>query len=132
MRCLWEIKCDIVDRYKDGDDWVYAKGKKTEIELIKELMELCTKYAQEVHELKQELEVLDTWEAYRKAQLKLSDVKQAFKLWTIGLEELDTARDKLNEACVALRESEDYVKSVKQKLLDGEGGEAELKERNSA
>jgi hypothetical protein len=124
MRDLWEIKCDIVDRYKDGDDWVYAKGKKTEIELIKELMEVCTNYAQKVHELKEELEVLDTWEAYRKAQLKLSDVKYAFKLWTIGLEELDTAREKLNEACVALRESEDYVKSVKNKLLGQEENNA--------
>jgi len=120
MRDLWEIKCDIVDRYKDGHDWVYAKGKKAEIELIKELMELCTEYAQKNHELKEELEVLDTWEAYRKAQLKLSDVKQAFKLWTIGLEELDTARKKLNEACVALRESEDYVKNVKNRLLGEE------------
>jgi len=120
MRDLWEIKCDIVDRYKDGNDWVYAKGKKAEIELIKELMELCTEYAQKNHELKEELEVLDTWEAYRKAQLKLSDVKQAFKLWTIGLEELDIAREKLNEACVALRESEDYVKSVKNRLLGEE------------
>lgn len=124
MRDLWEIKCDIVDRYKDGDDWVYAKGKKAEIELIKELMEVCTNYAQKVHELREELEVLDTWEAYRKAQLKLSDVKQAFKMWTIGLEELDTARDKLNEACTALKESEDYVKSVKDRLL---GEEAEEK-----
>jgi len=120
MRDLWEIKCDIVDRYKEGQDWVYAKGKKTEIELIKELMELCTEYAQKNHELKEELEVLDTWEAYRKAQLKLSDVKQAFKLWTIGLEELDTAREKLDDACVALRESEDYVKSVKNRLLGEE------------
>lgn len=120
MRDLWEIKCDIVDRYKDGNDWVYAKGKKTEIELIKELMEVCTEYAQKNHELKGELEVLDTWEAYRKAQLKLSDVKQAFKMWTIGLQELDTAREKLNEACVALKESEDYVKSVKDRLLGKE------------
>ena len=120
MRDLWEIKCDIVDRYKDGNDWVYAKGKKTEIELIKELMEVCTEYAQKNHELKGELEVLDTWEAYRKAQLKLSDVKQAFNMWTIGLQELDTAREKLNEACVALRESEDYVKSVKDRLLGKE------------
>jgi len=120
MRDLWEIKCDIVDRYKEGQDWVYAKGKKTEIELIKELMELCTEYAQKNHELKEELEVLDTWEAYRKAQLKLSDVKQAFKMWTIGLQELDTAREKLDDACVALRESEDYVKSVKNRLLGEE------------
>jgi len=120
MRSLWVIKSAIADRYKEGDDWVYAKGKKAEIDLIKELVEVCENYAQEVHELEEKLEVLDTWEAYRKAQLKLSDVKQAFKMWTIGLQELDTAREKLNEACVALRESEDYVKSVKDRLLGKE------------
>ena len=120
MRSLWVIKSAIADRYKEGDDWVYAKGKKAEIDLIKELVEVCENYAQEVHELEEKLEVLDTWEAYRKAQLKLSDVKQAFKMWTIGLQELDTAREKLDEACVALRESEDYVKSVKDRLLGKE------------
>ena len=120
MRSLFVIKSAIASKYKDGDDWVYAKGKKAEIDLIKELVEVCENYAQKNHELKEELEVLDTWEAYRKAQLKLSDVKQAFKMWTIGLQELDTAREKLNEACVALRESEDYVKSVKDRLLGKE------------
>ena len=120
MRTLFVIKSAIASKYKDGDDWVYAKSKKAEIDLIKELVEVCENYAQKNHELKEELEVLDTWEAYRKAQLKLSDVKQAFKMWTIGLQELDTAREKLNEACVALRESEDYVKSVKDRLLGKE------------
>ena len=78
MRSLWLIKCEITDRYKDGDDWVYAKGKKTEIELIKELVEVCEFYSQKAHELKEKLEVLDPWEAYSNAELELDRVRCAF------------------------------------------------------
>ena len=120
MRDLWEIKCDIVDRYKDGNDWVYAKGKKTEIELIKELMELCTEYAQKIHELKEELEVLDKWQAYGDAELELKRVQRAFGEMTKHFAKFEEAKRLKEDAMRQLSNAEQYMHEFAEKIANGE------------
>ena len=120
MRALWLIKSDIVDKYKDGNDWVYAKGKKTEIELIKELMELCTKYDQEVHELRKELQVLDKWEAYRNAELELQRVQRAFGEMTKHFAKFEDAKRLKEDAMRQLSNAEQYMHEFAEKIANGE------------
>ena len=120
MRALWLIKSDIVDRYKDGGDWVYAKGKKTEIELIKELMELCTKYDQEVHELRKELQVLDKWEAYRNAELELQRVQRAFGEMTKHFAKFEEAKRLKEDAMRQLSNAEQYMHEFAENIANGE------------
>ena len=120
MRSLWVIKSDIVDRYKDGDDWVYAKGKKTEIELIKELMEVCTNYAQKVHELEKELEVLDKWEAYGDAEIELDRVRSAFGEMTKHFAKFEEAKRLKEDAMRQLSNAEQYMHEIAEQIANGE------------
>ena len=120
MRHLFEIHNDIEKRYKDGDDWVYAKGKKTEIELIKELYEKCAKLEGESRELRSELRVLDRWEAYKSAHYELENVRNAYKQVGKHIKSYDDAKSAWNQACEVLEESEEYLELIKKKIEEGE------------
>jgi len=76
---LFDIKCLINRKYKDGCDWVYAKSKKAEIELIKDLLELCESQRDEILDLARQVDVVDEWEVYRKAECQLERTQRYFK-----------------------------------------------------
>ena len=50
MRTIFDMQLEIERRYKDGDDWVYDKGKKAEISLIKDLYTTCRNLRHEILE----------------------------------------------------------------------------------
>ena len=50
MRTIFDMQLEIERRYKDGDDWVYDKGKKAEISLIKDLYTTCRNLRNEILE----------------------------------------------------------------------------------
>jgi DNA repair exonuclease SbcCD ATPase subunit len=120
MRHLFEIRHDIEKRYKDGDDWVYAKGKKAEIDLIKELYEKCGKLEDDNRELRDELRVLDRWDAYKRAYYELEHVRNAYKQVNDYIESYDDAKAAWEQAREVLRQSEEYLEEIKEKIVKGE------------
>jgi hypothetical protein len=119
MKLLWEIEIDINKRYKDGEDWVYAKGKKAEIELIKLLFEKC-KYLSELNRNQAEqLEVLDKWEAYGSAELELERVKLAFGEMTKNFAKFEDAKRLKEDAMRQLSNAEQYMKEFAEKIAEG-------------
>jgi len=120
MKSLWEIEIDINKRYKDGNDWVYAKGKKTEIELIKLLLEKC-KYLSELnYNQAEQLEVLDKWKAYGSAELELERVKFAFGEMIKNFAKFEEAKQLKEDAMRQLSNAEQYMKEVAEKIAQGE------------
>ena len=121
MKDLYDITVEINKRYIDGEDWVYAKGKKAEIELIKDMFQLCQNQDKEISELRQEVRVLDPWEAYYYAEARLSDIKLALEMWAMGFRELEEAKEKYEEAHKAMNDSLEYMKSIRSNLLEKSG-----------
>jgi len=120
MKSLLEIEIDINERYKDGNDWVYAKGKKAEIELIKLLFEKC-KYLSELnYNQAEQLEVLDTWKAYRSAELELERVQFAFGEMIKNFAKFEEAKQLKEDAMRQLSNAEQYMKEVAEKIAQGE------------
>ena len=56
MRTILDMQLEIERRYKDGDDWVYDKGKKAEISLIKDLYTTCRNLRDEILEQREWLQ----------------------------------------------------------------------------
>ena len=120
MRALWLIESDIKERYRDGDDWVYAKGKKAEIELIKELYERC-KYLEDLnHNQAKELRVLDRWEAYRGAECELERVRLAFGEMTKNFARFEDAKRLKEDAMRQLSNAEQYMKEIAEEIAEQE------------
>jgi len=120
MTALWEIEMNIEKRYKDGDDWVYAKGKKAEIELIKELFEKC-KYLTKLNTNQAEqLQVLDKWQAYGDAELELKRVQRAFGEMTKNFAKFEDAKRLKEDALWQLDNAERYMKEFAEKIANGE------------
>jgi len=118
MKSLWEVEIDINERYKDGEDWVYAKGKKAEIELIKLLFEKC-KYLSELnYNQAEQLEVLDKWEAYGSAELELERVKLAFGEMTKNFAKFEDAKRLKEDAMRQLSNAEQYMKEFAEKIAE--------------
>jgi hypothetical protein len=120
MKSVWEIQIEIEKRYKDGDDWVYAKGKKAEIELIRSLYEQ-SKYLQELNRNQAEqLEVLDKWEAYRSAEHELDRVRIAFGEMTRNFDRFEDAKRLKEDAMRQLSNSEQYMREIAEEIANGE------------
>jgi hypothetical protein len=120
MTALWEIEMNIEKRYKDGDDWVYAKGKKAEIELIKELFEKC-KYLTKLNTNQAEqLQVLDKWQAYGDAELELKRVQRAFGEMTKHFAKFEEAKRLKEDAMRQLSNAEQYMHEFAEKIANGE------------
>lgn len=120
MRSLWLIDIDIKKRYKDGDDWVYAKGKKAEIDLIKELYEKCKYLANLNQNQAEQLEVLDKWEAYRSAELELDRVRSAFGEMTKHFARFEDAKRLKEDAMRQLSNAEQYMHEIAEQIAKGE------------
>ena len=120
MRLLWLIENEIEKRYKDGDDWVYAKGKKAEIELIKELFEKCKHLSNLNHKQAEQLEVLDPWEAYRNAELELDRVRCAFMQMNENFARFEDAKRLKEDAMRQLSNAEQYMKEIAEEIAKGE------------
>jgi len=120
MTALWEIEIDIKKRYKDGDDWVYAKGKKSEIELIKVLFEKCKYLANLNQSQAEQLQVLDKWEAYRDAELELERVQRAFGEMTKNFAKFEEAKRLKEDALRQLSNAEQYMHEMAEKIANGE------------
>lgn len=121
MRYLFEIRHDIEKRYKDGDDWVYAKGKKAEIDLIKELYEKCVELDKKVFDLRDELDVLDPWEAYRYAENELNRVHFQFERVAQGMAAFEEGEAQWNKAKQELNNADAYLKKILKGLSEKEG-----------
>ena len=109
MKYLWIIRDAINKNYKDGDDWVYAKGKKKEIELIKDLYEMCSRLEERNFELAEQIKVLDEWEAYEAAEHKLGQVKKKFMSMSEYIDAWTEAQERLKAA-------EQYLRDVAEKI----------------
>jgi DNA-directed RNA polymerase beta' subunit len=132
VRHLFEIRHDIEKRYKEGDDWVYAKGKKVEIELIKELYEKCVELDKKVFDLREELAVFDPWDAYKSAEYELERVRIAYSKVGRHVSRYDDARVAWEQAQEVLTQSEAYLQKIKQKIEHGEGTEDESKDQTDS
>ena len=120
MTALWEIEIDIKKRYKDGDDWVYAKGKKAEIELIKALFEKCEYLVNLNQNQAEQLQVLDKWEAYGDAELELKRVQRAFGEMTKHFAKFEEAKRLKEDALRQLSNAEQYMHEMAEKIANGE------------
>jgi len=120
MKALWEIESEIKRRYKDGDDWVYAKGKKAEIELIKALFEKCQYLANLNHSQAEQLQVLDKWQAYGDARLELERVQRAFGEMTKHFAKFEEAKRLKEDALRQLSDAEQYMHEMAEKIAEGE------------
>ncbi len=109
---LFNIKCTIEDKYKDGNDWVYAKGKKTEIDIIKSLLELCEDQQKEIIDLIKQVDVVDEWKAYREAECQLEGVQQYFKDLHSGLIQYKEVMEQMEDAREKLAESRSYLDEI--------------------
>ena len=109
---LFDIKCLVNRKYKDGDDWVYAKSKKAEIELIKDLLEICENQRNEILDLTKQVEVVDPWEAYRKAEHQLERVEKDLDCLRIHLIEYKQVADEMNKAWEKIEECRTYLKEI--------------------
>jgi len=115
---LFNIKCTIEDKYKDGNDWVYAKGRKAEIDIIKSLLELCETQQKEIFDLTKQVEVVDEWEAYRKAECNLERVQQYFNHLHSGLIEYKEVMEQMEDAKKKIAESEEYMDGILRKIRE--------------
>jgi hypothetical protein len=115
---LFDIKCMINRKYKDGDDWVYAKSKKAEIDIIRDLLAICETQADKIYELEKDLEVVDEWEAYRKAECQLERVQRYFEDLHFGLIEYKEVMEQLDLAKEKIAESEEYMDGIMRKLRE--------------
>jgi predicted translin family RNA/ssDNA-binding protein len=113
---LFDIECLINRKYKDGDDWVYAKSKKAEIELIKDLLEICESQREEILDLARQVDVLDEWKVYRKAECQLERTQRYFKDLHHGLIEYKEVMEQLDKAKEKIAESEAYMVEILEKL----------------
>ena len=120
MRDLFEIRHDIEMRYKDGHDWVYAKGKKAEIELIKELYEYCVDLESKIFHLRDQLNVLDPWEAYRYAENELNRVHLQFEKMSQGMATFEEAEAQWNKAKQELNNANSYLRRIVKELSERE------------
>ena len=112
MKDLFDITIEINRRYIEDGDWVYAKGKKAEIELIKNMLQLCQQQSKDINELRQELNVLEPYKAYRRAEYALGDVRRMFELVEAGVHDFEDALESWKEAQATLKDSENYMKAV--------------------
>jgi|OM-RGC.v1.028189792 hypothetical protein len=115
---LFEIKRKVEAKYKDGNDWIYDKGKKAEIDLIKALIEICDSQVDEIIDLQKEVQIVDHWRAYRKAINELQDAQNLEMAMRMGLIEYDTVVNKLDEARDQLRECTAYMDTIHKKLKE--------------
>jgi hypothetical protein len=115
---LFDIKCTVEGAYKDGDDWVYPKGKKAEIELIKALLEICDSQRDDILDLTKQVRVVDEWEAYRKAECQLERVQRYFEDLHSGLIEYKEVMAQLDLAKEKIAESEKYMDGIMRKLRE--------------
>ena len=120
MKSLWEIESEIKKRYKDGDDWVYAKSKKAEIELIKDLYERCVYLTKLNTNQAEQLQVLDKWEAYGDAELELKRVQRAFGEMTKHFAKFEEAKRLKEDALRQLSNAEQYMHEMAEKIAEGE------------
>ena len=122
MKSLSVIREEIEKRYKDGNDWVYAKGKKAEIELIKDLLEKCVTLTKINRDLSKELEVIDKWQAYLDAELELDRVRHAFGQMTPDFAKFEDAKRLKEDAMRQLSNAERYMKEFAEKLASKDEG----------
>jgi len=115
---LFDIKCTIEGKYKDGDDWVYAKSKKAEIELIKDLLEICDSQRDEILDLTKQVRVVNKWEAYHKAECHLERAQRYFEDLHSGLIEYKEVMEQLDIAKEKIAESEEYMDGIMRKLRE--------------
>jgi len=123
MTALWEIEIEIKKRYKDGDDWVYAKSKKAEIELIKELYEKCVYLTKLNTNQAEQLQVLDKWKAYGDAEFELKRVQRAFGEMTKHFAKFEEAKRLKEDALRQLSNAEQYMHEIAEQIAKGEEGE---------
>jgi len=115
---LFNIKCTVDGAYKDGEDWVYPKGKKAEIELIKALLEICDSQRDEIIELTKQVRVVDAWEAYGKAESQLENVKRDLDCLRINLIEYEHVKDEMNKAWEKIEECRTYMGEIFEKIKE--------------
>ena len=115
---LFNIKCTVEGAYKDGEDWVYPKGKKAEIELIKALLEICDSQRDEILDLTKQVRVVDAWEAYHEAECHLERAHRYFEELHSGLTEYKEVMEQLDLAKEKITESEQYMDGIMRKLRE--------------
>ena len=115
---LFNIKCTVEGKYKDGDDWVYAKGKKAEIELIKALLEICDSQRDEILDLTKQVRVVNEWEAYQKAECHLERTQRYFEDLHGGLIEYKEVMEQLDLAKEKIAESEEYMGEILERIKE--------------
>jgi hypothetical protein len=115
---LFSIKCTIEDKYKDGNDWVYAKGKKAEIDIIRSLLEICEIQQDEITDLTKQVRVVDKWEAYSKAECYLERVYLHYDELHNGLIEYKKVQDLMLDAREKLAESRSYLDEIFERIKE--------------
>jgi len=113
---LFNLKCTIEDKYKDGNDWVYAKGKKAEIDIIKSLLELCETQQKEIIDLIKQVDVVDEMKAYRKAECQLERVCLHYDELNNGLIEYKEVQELMLDAKQKLAESRSYLDEIFERI----------------
>ena len=117
---FYELEDLIYEKYRDGNDWVYAKGKKTEIEIIKSLLSYCKKTNEENNELIKQIEVVDHWEAYGQAQYELNKLKAYFSSLSRLVRDFSSMQEQHMKAEEELEKSYKYMEEIAEKIRAGE------------
>jgi len=113
---LWEIKTTVVSKYKDGNDWIYPKTKKAEVEIIKSLLEISDKLSNENYDLQEQLNAINEWDAYEKAEYELDKVRGKFERMSTHIDSYSAMREQWEEAKKVLGESEEYMQEIARKI----------------